>query len=430
MDLLHLAGLVALLFIVLMASGVWIGVALALSGIGLYLLRDGWSGLQAVGFVAFNSMNSYEFVALPLFVFMATILASCGISKKLYDSSAAVVGWMPGGLLHANIAGSALFASICGSTAATCAAMSTIGLPELRKRGYPDGPALGSLAAGGTLGPMIPPSLGFIIYGVMTDTSIGQLFMAGVVPGLIIALLFMAYIVLRSLVLRDDLREPWLGPARTIALVLNVWPVILLFAMVLGTMYFGIATAVEAGALGCLGSLLVAAAYRNLNLETLGQALRDGVTISTLIFFVLLGGMILGHGFSNMGVPQYLIGLVVEYDLSRIQFLIICTLLFLFLGLFMDGAAMMVVTLPLMFPVILALDINPVWFGVIMVLYTEMAAITPPVGVNLFVLQGVTNSPLEQISKGVFPFLMALLVAEVIFIIWPGVVLALPEMMY
>lgn len=430
MLMLDIAGLVALLFVILMLCGVWIGVALGIGGLWLYLARGGWDGLQSVGFVAFNSLTSYEFVALPLFVFMATILASCGISRRLYDSSAAVVGWMPGGLLHANIAGSGLFASICGSTAATCAAMSTIGLPELRKRNYPDGPALGSLAAGGTLGPMIPPSLGFIIYGVMTDTSIGQLFMAGVMPGIVIALLFMIYIILRSLLLRDGLSEPWLGFGPTLRLTVRIWPVIMLFGMVLGTMYMGIATAVEAGALGCLGSLVVAAGYRALTFENLSRALNDGVTISALIFFVLLGGIILGHGFSNMGVPQYLIELVIENDMGRTEFLIVCTLMFLLLGLFMDGAAMMVVTLPLIFPVVLELDINPVWFGVIMVLFTEMAAITPPVGVNLFVLQGVTKSPLETISKGVFPFLLALLVAEVIFVLWPAVVLWLPQMMY
>jgi len=430
MVMMDVAGLVALLFLALMLCGVWIGVALGAAGMLLYFFRDGLDGLQAVGFVAFNSLTSYEFVALPLFVFMATILASCGISRRLYDSSAAVVGPLPGGLLHANIAGSALFASICGSTAATCAAMSTIGVPELRRRGYPDGIALGSLAAGGTLGPMIPPSLGFIIYGVMTDTSIGQLFMAGIVPGLVIALLFMAYIAGRSAYLRDGLSEPFLGVRKTLLAVLAIWPVIALFMMVLGTMYLGIATAVEAGALGCAGSLVVAALYRQLTLANLSQALREGVTISVLIFFVLLGGMILGHGFSNMGVPQYLISLVVDLNLSRTEFLVIVTVVFLVLGLFMDGAAMMVITLPLIFPVVLAMDINPVWFGVIMVLFTEMAAITPPVGVNLFVLQGITKKPLEEISRGVLPFLLMLVLAEVIFVLYPQVVLLLPQMMF
>lgn len=430
MMMLNLAAIVAVGFILLMLAGVWIGAALGIGGLTLYGLRGGIDGLQTVGFVAFNSLTSYELVSLPLFIFMATILANCGVSRRLYDSSAAAVGWLPGGLLHANIAGSALFASICGSTAATCAAMSTIGLPELRKRGYPDGISLGSLAAGGTLGPMIPPSLGFIIYGVLTDTSIGQLFMAGVIPGLIIAAMFMGYIVLRSLVLRDGLREPWLGVGPTLRKIAAIWPVILLFVMVLGTMYLGIATAVEAGALGCVGSLLVAAGYRTLNRETLGKALNDGVTISVLIFFVLLGGMVIGHGMSNMGVPQYLIDLVMDAGMSRTEFMLWCTVAFLLLGLFMDGSAILVVTLPLIFPITEALGINPVWFGVVMVLFTDMAAITPPVGVNLFVLQGVTKSPLETISKGVLPFLLVLLVAELLFVLWPALVLFLPELMY
>ena len=420
----------AALFLFLMLGGVWIGVALGIGGIVLYTARGGPEGLQSIGFVAFNGLTSYEFVALPLFIFMATILASCGISRRLYDSSAAVAGWIPGGLLHANIAGSALFASICGSTAATCAAMSTIGLPELRKRNYPDGASLGSLAAGGTLGPMIPPSLGFIIYGVLTDTSIGQLFIAGIVPGIIITCLFMGYIALNSVLRQDGLREPWLGFGPTLRLILGIWPVIALFGLVLGTMYMGIATAVEAGALGCVGSAIVAALYRELTFANLANALRSGVTISAMIFFVLLGGMLIGHGFSTMGVPQYFISLITQYELTQMQFILICTLIYLLLGFFMDGAAMMVVTLPFIFPAVLALDINPIWFGVIMVLFTELAAITPPVGVNLFVLQGITKSPLEQIARGVFPFMIALLAAEAIFFLWPQTVLWLPSLMY
>lgn len=430
MDILSIAGLIALAFIFMMLAGIWIGVALGVGGLSLYVVRDGLDGLQSVGFLAFNSLTGYELVALPLFIFMATILASCGVSRRLYESSTAMVGWMPGGLLHANIAGSAMFASICGSTAATCAAMSTISLPELRKRNYAEGISLGSLAAGGTLGPMIPPSLGFIIYGVITETSIGQLFMAGIVPGLVIAALFMGYIALRSVLWRDIQSEPWMGFGVILRMVLQIWPVIVLFLMVLGTMYLGIATAVEAGALGCVGSMLVALTYRGLTFATMRKALNDAVTISVLIFFVLLGGMILGHGFSNMGVPQYLIEIAMQADMTRLQFIFICTLMFLVLGLFMDGAAMMVVTLPLIFPVVQALNIDPIWFGVIMVLFTEIAAITPPVGVNLFVLQGVTRSPIETISKGVLPFVVTLLLAEAIFVFWPGIVLALPQMMY
>ena len=422
--------LIGLVFIGLMACGVLIGVSMTIAGILAYFLRGGWAGISTVGYVTFNSLTSYDFVAMPLFIFMATILSSCGISKKIYAGSAALFARLPGGLLHANIAGCALFSSICGSTAATCAAMSTIALPELRKRGYPERISLGSLAAGGTLGPMIPPSLAFIIYGVLTETSIGELFIAGIIPGIMLAAAFMLYIMLRTIISKDVRPEEKRPFKETTLALLSIWPVAVLFFVVLGSIYTGICTAVEAGALGCTGSLIIAAISKELNWKNLRIALKEATGITALIFFVLMGGMILGHSFSNYGIPQYLIKLVTSIHLSQYKFLIVLSIMYLILGCFLDGAAVMVVTIPLVFPVVEAMGFDLIWFGVIMVLYTEIAAITPPVGCNLFVLQGITKKPIEEIVMGGMPFVIIIFLLEVIFVVWPEVVLFLPNSMY
>lgn len=421
---------IASVVIVLLASGLWIGAALGISGILAYFLHGGMPAITAIGYITFNSLTSYDFVGLPLFIFMATILANCGVTKRIYAGSAALFARLPGGLLHANVVGCALFAAICGSTAATCAAMSTIALPELEKRKYPQSLSLGSLAASGTLGPMIPPSLGFILYGVLTETSIGKLFMAGIIPGLLLSALFMSYILIRAIVKKDIRREEKKTFRQTVSDLLSIWPVIALFLLVLGSIYFGVCTAVEAAALGCTGALIVAALFKQLNRENVRLALRQGTSITTLIFLVLLGGMILGHGLSNFGVPQYLVQLVTEASLTRSQLLVVLTIFYIILGCFLDGAAILVITLPIVFPVISAVGIDRIWFGVVMILFTEIAAVTPPVGVNLFVMQGITKLPLEQIVKGVFPFILLLLLLELLLIIFPGIALFLPNLMY
>jgi len=417
------------LILFLLICGVWIGAALGIVGIIAFFLYGGWQAVPAVGHITFNCLTSYDFVSLPLFIFMATILANCGVSERIYAGSAAIFARFPGGLLHANVAGCALFASICGSTAATCAAMSTIALPELEKRGYPEAVSLGSLAASGTLGPLIPPSIGFIIYGVITETSIGQLFMAGIIPGIMLASLFMGYIFVRSLI-KKDIKTEKKDFKETVLRLLSLWPVVVLFLLVIGTIYLGICTVVEAGSFGCVGALLVAIFFRQLTRKNLFEALRQGTNITVLIFFILLGGVILGHGLSNYGVPQYLLEMVIAAELSQYQFLGVLTIFYLILGMFLDGAAIMVVTLPIIFPVVSALGIHPVWYGVVMVLFCDLAAITPPVGVNLFVLQGITQKPLERIVKGIIPFILALLFVVLILVIWPWIPLILPNMMF
>jgi C4-dicarboxylate transporter, DctM subunit len=269
-----------------------------------------------------------------------------------------------------------------------------------------------------------------IIYGVLTETSIGKLFIAGIVPGIVIALSFMLYIIVHTIIRRDGIEEEKRSFKLTMLDLLSLWPVISLFLTVLGSIYTGICTAVEAGGLGCMGSIIIAAIVKQLNWKNMRIALKEGTTITTLIFFILLGGMILGHSFSNAGVPQYLINIVTSHNLSQYQLIFVLSVVYFILGFFLDGAAMLVVTVPLVFPVVMAVRIDPIWFGIIMILFTEIAAITPPVGVNLFVMQGVTKRPLEQIVLGCIPFVFVLFFCEIIFVIWPEIVLFLPKLMH
>lgn len=417
------------ILIVLLFGGVWIGAALGVIGFLLFFLYGGFPAIGIAAHITYIQLTNYGFVAMPLFIFMATLLAQCGISERLYTGSAAVFARLPGGLLHANVAGCALFASICGSNIATSAAMTSVALPELRKRGYPMSISLGSLASAGTLGPMIPPSLGFIVYGILTETSIGQLFVAGIFPGIMLASLFMTYIVVRTLIVKD-IKSEKLGLKQTCLRLLGIWPVIALFVLVLGTIYAGICTATEAGALGCTGAFIVAIVFRQLSWRNMRLALRDATRITIMIFFILVGAMLFGYSLSNYGVPQYLLRLVIDANLTQYQFLGILTVFYFILGMFMDGAAMQMVTLPIVFPAVVGAGINPVWYGVVMCMYGEMCALTPPVGMNLFVVQGIAEVPLETIIKGVIPFVVCILLALVLLVIWPEIALFLPSAMF
>jgi len=421
-------GLLAFVILIgLLLCGVWIGVALAVVGIITLFLYGGATAVPVIGRVTYNTLNNYDFAALPLFIFMATVLTNCGVSARLYKAASSLFGRLPGGLLHANIAGCALFASVSGSSTATCAAMSTIAIPELEKRGYPTSVTLGSLAMAGTLGPMIPPSIGFIVYGVLTETSIGKLFMAGIIPGIMLTACFIGYVVVRSLI-KKDIKPVKIGPKKTVLDLFSIWPVLFLFLLVLGSIYLGICTASEAGALGCTGAIITAILFKQFTRANLRQALRQGVSISILVFFVILGAMLMGRGLSNCGVPQYLMRLVIAAEFGVYEFLGILTVFYLILGMFFDAFAMMAVTLPTVFPIVITMGIDPIWFGVIMVLFGEMAAVTPPVGVNLFVIQGITGKPPEAIVKGVIPFLLLVLLVEVVLVIWPEIPLILPNL--
>jgi C4-dicarboxylate transporter, DctM subunit len=430
MDLIFVGLFIAGIVLFLLAAGVWIGAALGFSGVLAYFLYDGFRAIESIGYLVYNTLSNYDLVSMPLFIYMATVLSNSGLTKRIYTGTSSLFARLPGGLLHANIMAGALFASVCGSTAATCAAISTIALPEMEKRNYPESLSIGTLAAAGTLGPMIPPGIGFIIYGVMTETSIGQLFIAGIIPGIILAVLFSIYIIFRTIIKNDVPGEVKSSFKITIINLLNIWPVLVLFLTVLGVIYTGVCTAVEAGGIGCAGALIVAAIFKQLNLHNLKLALQQATKITTLIFLVLLGGVILGHGLSNFGVPQYLVSFVTEGGLSRNELLLALTIFYVVLGCFLDGAAVLVVTLPIVFPVVSAVGIDRIWFGVLVVVFTEIAAITPPVGVNLFVLQGVTKKPLEKIMVGVLPFIGCLLLFELLLIIFPEMALFLPKMMY
>ncbi|MBA7600756.1 C4-dicarboxylate TRAP transporter large permease protein DctM [subsurface metagenome] len=382
-----------------------------------------------VGLVPFNQLNSFVLTAIPIFIFMSEVILHSGISDRLYTSVGRLFSHVPGGLMHSNVASSALFAAVTGSSMAAMACIGSIAVPEMKKRGYNMRMALGSTVTAATLGMMIPPSIPMIVYGAMTGTSVGKLFIGGVVPGIMISLLFMSYIGVSAIISKERVgpREfvPWKEGLRGLW---TLWPILILMFLVLGTIYLGVCTPTEAAGIGANGALLIAICLRKINWKILERALAETVKISSMILFVFAGAVIFSLCLTNLGIPRALVLMIKEAGLSPILVLLLISLMYLILGCFLDGVSMMLATLPITFPIIIAIGVDPVWFGVIMVLYLEMACVTPPVGINLFVLQGVSGYPIDEIVRGAIPFFLLLIVALVIFILFPDIVLFLPSL--
>lgn len=383
-------GIFLLLLFSMIAMGSWIGSILAMCGIVFFVFFLGVDFLQAIGPVVYNAWTSYSLVAIPMFVFMATILGASGVGERLYSGSAALFSRFAGGLLHANIMASAGFGAICGSTSATCAAISKVALPYMEKENYPEKKAMGSLLAGGGLGLMIPPSAGFIIYGMLCNQSVGQLFMAGIFPGIMLATLFSLYIAVSCKLSKEKIPTYKRSFKETVLSLLSTWPVAMLFLGLMGAIFFGVCTATEASGLGVLISVVITIVLRRFNTSMMLEALEEGTKISVMIFYIIGGGFILAAALSNLGVPQAFVHWITEANLSRIQVILLVSLMYSMLGCVLDGASAMISTLPTIFPVIVAAGFDPIWFGVVMIIYMEMAAITPPIGYNLFVVQGIT----------------------------------------
>lgn len=424
----------AILFVVmllfLLAMGTWIGTVLAMIGIVFFYFFVGGGSLQSIGFVIYNAWTSYAMSAIPMFIFMATILSASGVGERLYSGAAALFSRFPGGLLHANIMACAGFGAVCGSTAATTATISQVAIPYMDKEKYPEKLAIGSLLCAGGLGLMIPPSAGFIIYGDICDVSVGQLFMAGIIPGIMLAFLFVGYIAIFCKVTKQLIPTYKAGFRETTLSLLSTWPVVVLFLGLMGAIFFGVCTPTEAAGVGVVSSIIVAAILRKLTRAAMMGALVDGLRISLMIYFIYGGGMILGSALSNLGVPQGLAAWIKGAELSQLQVLIVVSIMYMILGCILDAVAAMVCTLPVIFPAMMAAGIDPVWFGVIMIIYCEMAAITPPIGVNLFVLQGITGKPLDKIARGIAPFFLLYALGIVILYISPDIALFLPGLMY
>ncbi|SPF81757.1 TRAP transporter large permease [Pseudoprimorskyibacter insulae] len=421
------------LLIGLIVGGMWVQFAVAGSGLFYIWLLKGTAGFKALGLVSWGAANSFTLAAIPLFVLMAEILLGSGLSTRLYNGVAPFMRRLPGGLLHTNIAGSGIFAAISGGSAPTAAAMSTVALPELTARSYDRRLVAGSLAAGGTLGILIPPSITMIIYATFTETSIARLFAAGLVPGILLALCYMGFIAFRAL------RNPALAPRDTTPMrlpdlgraALDIVPFLMLIVIVLGSIYGGFATPTEAGAVGTVGAILIAGIYNRLSWDLLREALARTATMSGNILFIVFTSMIFAYATALSGIGEDLVATLENAQVSRLTFLLIIMVAFAILGCFMEGLGMIAIIVPVIFPALLALGVDPIWFGVFVVILVELGQLTPPLGVILFVVASSSDKvTVEDVIMGTLPFFIIIVSFMLLLIAFPQIALFLPEASY
>jgi C4-dicarboxylate transporter, DctM subunit len=415
----------------LLGSGVWIGLTLAgVAWIGMQLFSSRPAG-DAMAITVWGSASSWTLTALPLFIWMGEILFRTKLSESMFRGLAPWVSRLPGRLLHTNVIGCTIFAAVSGSSAATCATIGKMTLPELKKRGYPDDITIGSLAGAGTLGLLIPPSIIMIVYGVSADVSIARLFVAGIFPGILLAGLFSGYLAIWSAFNRDRVPPPdRLMPfAEKLYESRHLIPVIVLIAAVLGSIYAGVATATEAAAIGVVGSLVLSALQRSLNWQTFRDSLMGATRLYCMIALILSGAAFLTLSMGYIGLPRHLAEFVASLGLSPFGLIIALAVFYVILGCFLDGISMVVLTMGVILPTVTLAKLDLIWFGIFIVIVVEMAQITPPVGFNLFVLQGMTGREITWIAKVTLPFF--LLMCLMVLLLWwfPQIATWLPSKM-
>lgn len=431
MDNTMIAILVLILMLALLAIGQPVALAMFTAGVIGIIAIQGFKGLSTVQILLWDSANHPVLVAVPLFILMGEILLHSGLSAKLYHGASAWLRFLPGGLLHANIGACAIFAAISGSSPATAAAIGSVALPELEKRNYDRRITLGSIAAGGTLGILIPPSITLIIYGAMVGESVGQLFIAGIVPGILLVLLFMGYILLRALknpsIAPDHERVSW---KERISVLSGILPVSLLIMVVLGTIYMGIATPTEAAALGVTISLILGLVNRALSWRILKTIFSESLQVICSVLIILVAASIISSTMAFAGLPRQMAMAVSEATLHPYIILLFIYIIYLILGCFFDPMSVLVLTIPILYPVVIAMGFDSVWFGIIVVILIEAGMITPPVGLNLYIIQGIAPKyRFEDIVVGVFPFFLVQLIAIVIITAFPLLATWLPDTM-
>jgi tripartite ATP-independent transporter DctM subunit len=430
MDLLITTLLIVALF-ALLGSGVWIGIALAgVAWIGMELFSSRPAG-DAMAVTIWGSASSWTLTALPLFIWMGEILFRTRLSEDMFKGLAPWLERVPGRLLHTNIIGCTIFAAVSGSSAATCATIGKMTLPELKSRGYPEDITIGTLAGAGTLGLLIPPSIIMIVYGVAANVSISHLFIAGVIPGLLLASLFSGYIVVWALLHRKQV--PIIAERTTIAQKLHasrhLIPIVLLIALVLGSIYAGIATATEAAAFGVVGALLISAVQGSLSRATFGASLMGATRLYCMIALILSGAAFLTLAMGYIGLPRHLAEWIGGLGLTRLELIVALMIFYIILGCFLDGISMVVLTMGVILPTVEKAGIDLIWFGIYIVLVVEMAQITPPVGFNLFVLQGMTQKQITWIARQALPMFFLLIAATLLIYFVPQLVGYLPQQM-
>ena len=422
----------AVLLAALLLGGAGIGVAIGLVGVIGITLASGTQLWLSLGDIVWNTTNTFTLVSIPLFVLMGEIILRSGISTRFYNGIGVMLRGLPGALAHTNIVGCAIFSAIAGSSVATAMTVGTVAIPEMRRRGYSDRLTLGTLTGGGCLGILIPPSIPMIVYASMTQVSVIDLFMAGVVPGLALAALFMVYVAWRVW------SDPKLAPphearasgAEMLRGAIDSIPVILLIAAVIGSMYFGIVTPTEAAALGCLIAFVLALAYRELTRARVMQALRNAAITSGVVMFITLNAQILNFAVVTSGIGEGLAQGLAALGLPKLLFFCLLFLIYLVVGMFIDGLSIMLLTVPLLYPSFLALGFDPVWVGVIIVVFIELGALTPPMGLNLFAIQSIASDrTLADVAKASMPYTVMISAFAFLMYAAPQIALWLPSMM-
>ena len=414
-----------------LGSGIWVALSMiGVSAIGMMLFTSRPVG-DAMATTIWGTSSSWTLTALPLFVWMGEILFRTKLSENLFKGLSPWMQKLPGGLIHVNVVGCALFAAISGSSAATVATVGKMSIPELRKRNYPEKILLGSLAGSGTLGLLIPPSIILIIYGVAVQESIAKLFIAGIIPGIMIALLFMSYVIIWSLINKKSMPKiiEEYSFFEKIKRSKQLLPVILLILAVIGSIYTGIATATEAASLGVVGALILSYFQKSLTLKTFKSSLLGATKTSCMIAFILAGSTFLSLAMGFTGLPRNLALWIQNMELSPYVLIFVLMIFYIILGMFLDGISAVVLTMAIIEPMIRQAGFDMIWFGIFLVIVVEMAQITPPVGFNLFVLQGMAKKDMGYIARSAFPLFLLMVLAVILVVIFPEIALWMPEQM-
>lgn len=431
MDSMALTSLaIVLILFLFLLSGQWIGIALATVGIIILYFMVGGNQIAMVGLLQFNQANSFVFAAVPLFVFMGYLLIHSGLSDRIYKAVTPLVSFIPGGLLHTNVVGGAVFGACCGTSVAGAAAVASVALPQLKKRNYDRQLSYGSLAAGGTMSAIIPPSIAFIVYGAWVQESVGALFIAGIVPGILMTALFMLYITARAV------KNPSVAPREVVDRrellrgLVGMLPVALLVLAVLGSIYAGIATPTEAAAVGGVVALIISAGYKSLNWQVVKLSIMDTVKVTCMVMILVIGAQFFAMGLSMLKIPSAISAWLMGLPVNKYVVIGLIILFYFVLGMFMEGAAIMLMSLPVTYPVVMALGFSSVWFGVIVVMMIQVGLLTPPVGMDVFIVHKLSGEKdMSYAVKGALPFMVVMLLTAVITIVFPSIATWLPSQM-
>lgn len=417
--------------IVLLGSGVWVAVSLLAVGVLGLVVFTGASVGSLVASTMWDASWGWPLTALPLFIWMGEILFRTRLSQYMFNGLGPWVNWLPGRLAHVNVLGCGIMAAVAGSSAVTCVTIGRMSLPELKKRGYDEALMIGSLAGSGTLGLLIPPSIVMIVYGVLAQESIAKLFIAGVLPGILLMGLFMGYIAIWSLLKPDRVpaAEPKVSLREKLVRSRQLIPVVLLIIGVVGSIYSGVATPTEAAVLGVIGALVLAAFTGSLTWQGFVESLLSATRISCMIAFIIACAAVLSIAMAVLNIPQTLAQWVEGFGLSPYMLLVVLSVFFIILGCFLEGISILVLTSAVVLPMVQSAGIDLLWFGIYMIILIEMAQITPPVGFNLFVLQSLTGRNIVQVTRATIPFFLLLCLTLVLITLFPKIVMILPELM-